>query len=159
MKHLPILLCVAALCSLIGCKPEPVAHDILSGSIEAPVWSAPDNYDYSSSMTAVVKVDLALTYPDQAKDFRHADNDILAAFIGETCLGVATWQEDAAAYWLYMVIPTSMQQADGGMLVTLRFYSEQYKNIFVSKDAFLFSNDTHLGSVSAPFTPAFMPDK
>ena len=40
--------------------------------------------------------------------------------------------------------------------VTLRYYSAHYKNLFEAKDAFVFRNDDHLGTVAAPYAPAFV---
>jgi len=61
-KHLYIfLLCTLSLCTLVGCKkdePETFISDQAR-----PVWTAPEAGDMTSSMTAVVKVDLKAQYP------------------------------------------------------------------------------------------------
>ena len=77
-------------------------------------------------MTAVVKVDLKAQYPEKASDWQLNDNDLLAAFNGETCLGVASPKE--GLFFLYIA------GTEGA--VTLRYYSAHYKNFFEAKDAF-----------------------
>ena len=134
-KHLYIfLLCTLSLCTLVGCKkdePETFISDQAR-----PVWTAPEAGDMTSSMTAVVKVDLKAQYPEKASDWQLNDNDLLAAFNGETCLGVAYIAGTEGA-------------------VTLRYYSAHYKNFFEAKDAFTFANDAHLGTVAEPFVPVW----
>ena len=95
----------------------------------------------TSSMTAVIKVDLAAQYPDKASDFVLDDNDLLAAFSGETCLGTATPQD--GLFYLFVA-------GINNDPVTLRYYSAHYKNLFEAKDAFPFVNDNHLGTVAEP---------
>ncbi len=71
-------------------KGKGLDPETLAGNVEKPTWVADTvSYDYSSSMTAVIKVDLLASYPVMAKDFQLNDNDLLSAFSGETCVGVA----------------------------------------------------------------------
>lgn len=132
-----------------GCKPkEPVNPDKqnLSGNVARPEWVAPEDYDYTSSMTAVVKIDLAAKYPSAATDFVLDDQDLLAAFIGDECLGIAAPQD--GLFYLYIAAPTANANA-----ITLRYWSAHYKNLFVADDAFPFVNDDQKGSFNAPFVP------
>ena len=140
-----LVLCTLALCAFFGCKEKNKPESFLSDKAR-PTWTAPSDYDYTSSMTAVIQVDLAAQYPDIAKDFVLNDNDLLAAFSGETCLGTASPQEDL--FFLYI--------AGTEGTVTLRYYSAHYKNLFEAKDAFPFVNDDHLGTVAEPLVPAFV---
>ena len=131
-----------------GCKDsnEP---ESFNGDVARPAWSVPADYDVTSSMTAVVKVDLKAMYPSRAADFVLNDNDLLAAFFGETCLGVASPQD--GLFFLYIAGPTANANANA---VTLRYYSADYKNLFEARDAFPFVNDTNLGTVAEPLIPA-----
>ena len=151
------MLAVVALC-FAGCKkdkndPEqqtqPQQTETLAGNVARPSWSVPTKYDYSSSMTAVIKMDLKAQYPDLAADFVLNANDMLAAFSGETCLGIAKYEE--GLFFLYICGQTSNSAA-----VTLRYYSANYKNLFEAKDAFTFANDANLGTTAEPFKPAFV---
>jgi hypothetical protein len=101
-------------------------------------------------MTAVVKVDLKAQYPDKAADFVLDDNDILAAFSGETCLGTASPQDDL--FYLFIAGPVTGNPSS----ITLRYFSAHYKNLFEAKDAFSFVNDDHLGTVAEPLIPPFV---
>ena len=141
------------LSAFFGCKEQNKPESFLSDKAR-PTWTAPSDYDYTSSMTAIVKVDLKAQYPDKAADFVLDDSDLLAAFSGETCLGTASPLDDL--FFLYIACPSSLQGGDGGRLVTLRYYSAHYKNLFEAKDAFPFVNDDHLGTVAEPLTPAFV---
>lgn len=132
-----------------GCKDKN-APESFNGNVARPTWTAPEASDITSSMTAVVKVDLAAQYPETAKDFVLEDNDLLAAFSGETCLGVAQPQE--GLFFLYIAAPVTGNPSS----VTLRYYCAHYKNLFEAKDAFPFRNDDHLGTVAEPFKPAYL---
>jgi hypothetical protein len=122
-----------------------------------PSWTSPQKSDMSSSMTAVVKVDLKAQYPETAADWQPSVNDLLAAFSGETCLGVAQPQD--GLFFLYIASSTSSSASDptsNSEAVTLRYYSAHYKNLFEAKDAFYFHNDDRLGTVAAPIVPSFV---
>ena len=122
--------------------------ETLNGNVARPTWTIPEQVDITSSMTAVVGVDLVKSFSDgRASNWQHSDQDVLAAFSGETCLGVGVWKEEAKAYWLYI--------AGTEGTVTLRYYSAFYKNLFEVKDAFNFVNDNHLGTVAEPYAPTF----
>lgn len=159
-KFLTIISCGLLLLAA-GCKKqqEPVNPDkqSFSANVARPEWAAPKDYDCASSMTAVVQVDLAAQYPTLAADFVLDDNDLIAAFSGETCLGTAT--PDDGLFFLYVTWPSSLQGEEGEWLVTLRYYSAHYKNIFEAKDAFPYVNDSRQGSADTPFLPAFVVTK
>ena len=151
-------LMIIASCALLllaaGCKEQNKPETFASDQ-PRPTWATLANYDYTSSMTAVVKVDLKAQYPDQAADFVIKDDDLLAAFSGETCLGVASPQD--GLFYLYVAEPMTNDQSQmTNQLVTLRYYSAYYKNLFIAVDAFPFRNDDHLGTVAEPFTPTFV---
>ena len=149
---------IFALCSLSmvmlvlfsGCKKDKEqAPETFVSDMARPVWTAPEKSDMTSSMTAVVKVDLKAQYPNIAADFALNENDLLGAFSGEQCLGVAQLQE--GYFFLYINSP-----AESSSQVTLRYYSAFYKNLFEHKDAFPYLNDECLGTVAEPFIPAFV---
>ena len=134
---------------MVGCKSnEP---ETFMSNKERPVWTAPTVSDITTSMTAVVKVDLAAQYPDQAAGFVPDCTDILAAFSGESCLGIAKYDEEAKLFFLYIAGPTTNDKA-----VTLRYYATRYKNLFEAPKAFTFKNDDRLGTTAEPFIPAFV---
>ena len=131
-------------------QTQPQQTETLAGNVARPSWSVPTKYDYSSSMTAVIKVDLKAQYADLAADFVLNANDMLAAFSGETCLGIAKYEE--GLFFLYIASPVTGNPSS----VTLRYYSANYKNLFEAKDAFTFANDANLGTTAEPFKPAFV---
>ena len=160
MKHQFLTLATCALLLFAaGCKkdePTPTP-ETFNSNVSAPTWAAPEDYDMTSSMTAVIKVDLAAQYPDIAKDFVLNDNDLLAAFSGETCLGVAV--PDDGLFFLYIAGLSS--DSDSGLssvseAVTLRYYSAHYKNLFEAKDAFPYVSDSNQGNADTPFIPTFV---
>ena len=158
---LPAKSCSIILCSLLllaaGCKkdePTPTP-ETFNSNVSAPTWAAPEDYDMTSSMTAVIKVDLAAQYPDIAKDFVLNDNDLLAAFSGETCLGVAV--PDDGLFFLFVAQPMANSPVGSAIgNITLRYYSTYYKNLFEAKDAFPYVSDSNQGSADTPFLPAFV---
>ena len=143
------MLAVVVIC-FAGCKKDTNAPETFNGNVARPTWTAPEVSDMSSSMTAVVKVDLKAQYPETAADFVLDDNDLLAAFSGETCLGTAQPQE--GLFFLYIAAPVTGNPSS----VTLRYYSAHYKNLFEAVNAFPFVNDTQQGTPDIPFIPAFV---
>lgn len=152
MKKLMMIVTCGMLLLAAGCKkdePTPGTQPAASftANIARPTWSASKDYDYSSSMTAVIRVDLKAQYPDKAADWQLNEQDLLAAFSGETCLGTASPKD--GVFYLYVA-------GTNDNSVTLRYYSTQYKNLFEAADAFPFENDVHLGTVAEPLTPSFV---
>ena len=147
-KYLSIFVFCTLLLFATGCNQN--APESFNGDVARPTWNAPEVSDISSSMTAVVKVDLKAQYPETAADFVLDDNDLLAAFSGETCLGTAQPQE--GLFFLYIAAPVTGNPSS----VTLRYYCAHYKNIFEDKDAFRFINDDRLGTIDEPYVPAFV---
>ena len=141
------------LCTLLllaaGCKKNDSNSDepaTLGANVARPTWTATENYDYPSSMTAVVKIDLAAQYPASAKDFALQENDLLGAFSSDgECLGVTSCQDG-----LFFLLISGTEGA-----VSLRYYSGYYKNIFVAQDALTFRTDARTGTVAKPFAPVF----
>ena len=129
-------------------KNEPAPEQDLHGNAARPAWTVPANPDPSISMTAVIAVQKleGITLPDSVV----SANDVLAAFSGETCLGIAKYEE--GLFFLYIASPVTGNPSS----VTLRYYSAHYKNLFEAKDAFRFINDDHLGTIAEPFKPAFV---
>ncbi len=115
------------------------------GNVSRPTWTAPSEYNYTTSMTAIIKVDLSAQYPALASDFILKDQDIVAAFSDDKCLGIAS--QENKLFFLYV---TGTEGA-----VTIRNYSAFYSNIFEAKDAFEFKNDAQLGTIANPYKPAF----
>jgi len=153
-KHLLVLAACSLLLLVAGCKKEEGNNpDSLNGNEARPSWVAPDEYDMTSSMTAVIRVDLAAQYPTTATDFVVKDDDLLAAFMGNDCVGVAALQD--GLFYLYIAGQTS-EGGDG--MVTLRYYSAHYKNLFTAANAFTFVNDGNQGTVASPFIPSFAVD-
>jgi len=143
-----MLTLVVATIALSGCKDNKAEN--LNRNIARPTWTAVDDYDYTSSMTAIIRVNLKEQYPVGAADFTLEENDLLAAFMGETCVGTATLQD--GLFFLFITGPSSQSEKAN---VTLRYYSAKYSNIFVATDAFDFVNDDSKGTVNAPLEPVF----
>ena len=158
MKNKLIILasCVLLLCAT-GCKKDknkkddntPISkEETLMGKVSAPSWTASNDYDYNSSMTAVVKIDLAEQFPDKASDFELTGNDVLAAFIDGQCVGVSKPEEDL--FFLFITEPVT---TGDDRQVTLRYYSAHYKNLFEAANVFTLENDARQGTVTEPYIP------
>ena len=149
-KYFIFALCSLSMVLLVlfsGCKNKEQDPETFVSDKTRPVWTAPEKSDITSSMTAVVKVDLKAQYPSIAADFVLNENDLLGAFAEEQCLGVAQLQE--GYFFIYINSP-----AESSSQVTLRYYSAFYKNLFVAKDAFPLTIDAILGTVADPPIPA-----
>ena len=163
VKNCSIIALCALLLLAVGCKkeqnapeqqpqeqsqpqpqPDPEPTETLAGNVARPGWTAPDEYDMTSSMTALIKVDLKAQYPQLAADYKLDANDLLGAFSEDTCLGVGTIVD--GLFFIYI------DATEGA--VTLRYWSAQYKNLFEAKDAFPYANESSLGTVAKPLVPA-----
>ena len=138
MKKIVTIISCGLLLLAAGCKPkeEPVdPQKALYGNVARPTWTVSEDYDYTSSMTAVISMDSLVT----------SSEDVLAAFIGDECRGLATY--DSGLFYLYIAGP--------GETVTLRYWSAQYTNLFVT-EPISFVNDVQLGSTAEPYKPVFV---
>lgn len=152
------IIILIALMGLIvtGCERENVTVSdtpdnpgIPTNNLSAPHWVVDTNYDYSSSMTAVVEVDLSLAYP-QIGDSWHIDSsDMVGAFCGGQCVGVA--RPSGTLFFVYITPPSPGNSEP----VTLRYYSSVLKNIFYGDVAFPFYNGDRQGTVNNPLRPLF----
>ena len=155
MKKLFVISFLLSVLFLASCEKEK--KESLIDDKPAPAWAVSDNYDLSSSMTAIIKVDLSLTYPTQVKEASVDEKDLLAAFNGDKCVGVASPKD--GLFYLYIAgLPAEdgNAQASENAPITLRYYSAVLKNLFVAKETVPFVNDAHKGSVAEPFAPLFV---
>ena len=138
---------ILLLVSLSACQKEELVTPIVTdstgtGTVTRPEWSVEPGYDYSRSMTAVVAVDLSQLSGTWAADTA----DLLGAFAGEECVGVAN--STAALFYLYIVAPRESSQP-----ITLRYYSSTLQNIYSTDTSFPFENGGRQGSTASPLTP------
>ena len=131
-------------------KPNNDPESIYGNKVR-PDWQEVKSEDISVSMTAVVKVDLTKSY-SQASDVSVVTNDVLAAFAGSQCCGIANPID--GLFYLYISDPKGEQK-----MITLRYYSSVLKNIFYSEDSFVFVNESRQGNVNEPFVPTFVVEK
>jgi hypothetical protein len=159
MKHLIVVFCTLLLV-VAGCKKDDSKElDTLVGNVAEPTWVKPTEYDYSSSMTVVLKVDLAAQYPTLASDFTVSPDDRLAAFDGEKCCGVAMYEQTTGLFLLYITMPTADEPSENAKMLNIRYWSAHYKNIFAATELVQFVNDGRLGTTSEPFAPLFALEK
>ena len=152
-----IIILIALMGLLVtGCQKENVSApitpdkpDIPAGNLSAPNWNVRPNYDYSSSMTAVVEVDLSLTYPQIGNNWHVDTADMVGAFCDDRCVGVA--KPTGSLFFVYITSPTPGNNEP----VTLRYYSSVLKNIFYGDVAFPFCNGDQRGTVNNPLRPQF----
>ena len=152
--------CTLLLLSAAGCGSDD-SDDVVSKptiySVPRPHWVVSEDYDYSSSMTAIIHVDLSSLYPNDTVN-HHVDSlDLIGAFIDNQCCGVASPVEgENGLFFLFVTQPVDDANFTGTADVTLRYWSAQYKNIFVAEDAFPFVHDGREGTVANPFIPSFV---
>ncbi len=131
-----------------ACKGKQNEPESIVGNAARPTWTASADYNLTASMTAVIKVDLSVTYPEQVQTLNKTivnENDILAAFDGDKCVGVAQFTD--GLFYLFIT---------EGEYIRLRYYSSLLKNTFVCLETITFRNDEQLGTVSEPFIPNFV---
>lgn len=146
-----IALCAVLFLTACGKDDEPTS---IVGNVGKPVWVAPDDYDITSSMNAIVKVDLSSIYTTSqlsAVNYHQTIDDIVAAFCEEECLGVAPMQD--GLFYLFISAPKN------GKNITIKHYSAALKHIYATRATIPYSNDGNLGTVSNPCTPAWKVEK
>lgn len=126
---------------------EPAQHGPIEGNIAKPEWTAVADYDMTSSMVAIVKVEKlnGQAVYDKIADDKEA---LLAAFAGGECLGIAQPDSATGFFFLYICAPTQAET------IQLHYYSAVYKNIFIDQDGFSFVNDAQKGAPKAPYVPS-----
>ena len=153
-RHLSALLSCLLLLAVTGCKDKNTTPQSLKGNEARPTWTAPDEYDYSSSLAPVLRLLLEAQYPTRAADFTISEDDLLAAFAGNQCLGVTEPQD--GLFYLFIAGPDTEEQTTG---ITLRYWSAHYTNLFVAENAFPFVNDDQKGTIAEPFVPVLKLDR
>ena len=156
VRNCNLLLLSILLLSVAGCKKDvnepqtvPVTvpateEQTIHGNQPRPSWVVTDESNLQSSMTAIIKV---TTLNGQAiDDTMVGADDLLAAFIGEKCVGIAEYKD--GLFYLYL-------SAEEGT-VTLRYYSAYYTNLFEVKEAFVYSNNASIGTVAEPYSPQWV---
>mgnify|MGYP003293399786 CR=1 FL=1 len=148
-----ILIIACALLCLVGCKDKKDDPNGLIGQIENPAWEAITDYDLTSSMTAVVQVDLSLSFSEeqlQSVKYQPSSDDMLAVFANNECLGVG---KEIDGLWFIYIVSNSSSPFD----MSLQYYSASLKNIFIANELVPYKNDTKLGSIETPYRPIFLP--
>ena len=144
VRNCKLLLLSILLLSVAGCKKGVNEPQTIHGNQPRPSWVVTDESNLLSSMTAIIKV---TTLNGQAiDDTMVGADDLLAAFIGEECVGIAEYKD--GLFYLYL-------SAEEGN-VTLRYYSAYYTNLFEVKDAFMYRNNASIGTVSEPYCPQWV---
>ena len=94
----------------------------LTGNDAAPSWSDPDKNVYPSSMTAVLCLTDALNY-------FAADDDQMAAFIGDECRGVAKVINSNGRKLFFIQVKASSSESGN---VEFRYFSSRWGRIYKS---------------------------
>ena len=117
-----------------------------SSNEQAPSWTDPDKSVYPMSMTAVVRLSPIL-------ETLAADDDMMAAFIGGECRGVAkkVMNDGVRLFFIHVKAPSS----ENGN-VEFRYYSAASKRVYVSVAADVkYEVDKIYGTAENPEYPDF----
>lgn len=117
-----------------------------TGNASVPSWTDPDKSVYPMSMTAVVRLSPVL-------ETLAADGDMMAAFIGGECRGVAkkVMNDGVRLFFIHVKAPSS-ESGD----VELRYYSAAAKRVYVSVASDVkYEVDKIYGTAENPAFPDF----
>lgn len=117
-----------------------------TGNASVPSWTDPDKSVYPMSMTAVVRLSPVL-------ETLAADGDMMAAFIGGECRGVAkkVMNDGVRLFFLHVKAPSS-ESGD----VEFRYYSAAAKRVYVSVASDVkYEVDKIYGTAENPAFPDF----
>ncbi|MCQ2975165.1 MAG: hypothetical protein MJ211_10215 [Bacteroidales bacterium] len=131
MKKVLIIIIVAIFCIGTSCKKDESYR-----TFERPTWQT--SYDgYSVSMTCVMTLDKKIIgYVDST--------DILAAFIGEECRGIAEYTKDK--FFLNIV-----GKPEENSLITFKYYSAKNKYLYQEENLHSFVANDVLGVSDEPY--------
>ena len=151
MKLYTKIILTCFVCLLTGCSKDS-SDDYYMGNVERPSWTTNSNYDYSSSMTAIVRVELIQTFPDNGDIFVYGEGDLLAAFVDDECVGVASMVD--GLYFLYMALPDNYNSS-ANIVINLHYYNASLKRIFLSESSLEYQSDACIGTADNPMTLSF----
>jgi len=156
MKKIVYFLLIAL--AFMACKPKDETNKITSNpndasitgtcvSGDAPQWVVVG--DLSLSQMAVI-VD------ENGVPAKMAENDQLAAFVGEECRGAVKAFKDGENKWRFnlTVHATSKDEDLSKLQFTLRYYSTQEAGTYTSQ-AIQYEDDAFLGSTAKGYVPAW----
>lgn len=132
---------------------SPVNPDTITPVVppthDRPTWTVADTTDLESTMTITGRLPSLLCMSADT-------TDLLAAFADSVCWGVTSIQKvnGTPYFFLYITRPRSATHTSSVML-TLRYYCTKTRYLYVQRDTVEFVVDNHLGTISAPFVPAF----
>lgn len=129
-----------------GTSEVPLWALRLDGTAEMPQWTNPDKNEYPTSMTAVIRLTPFL-------EKYVTDEDMLAAFIGNECRGVATLLHPSGVP-LFFVQIKAKDSEEGN--VSFRYFSKKNRTVFssVTSDVNYEVNKVY-GTVDEPVFPDF----
>ena len=131
MKKILIVLFFATFCLATSCKKEESYR-----TFERPTWETTLD-GYSVSMTCVMTLDRNIIgYVDS--------EDILAAFIGDECRGIAEYTKDK----FFLNIVGSPEES---ALITFKYYSAKTKYLYQEEGLHSFASNGVLGVSDEPY--------
>lgn len=113
-----------------------VDFSLPGAEVGTPDWKDPPYNLFELNMTAILMVPFSMASCE-------SQGDIMAAFINGECRGVTTMTQayDFNCYPLFI-----RSNANDPKEVTIKYYSNKYKQVFTAENAFLFYADGALGS-------------
>lgn len=139
---------------VVGCNNSEEPEQSIVGYQAKPEWKVSQDYDMSSSMTMIVKVDMTSVYTDQQLSevrFEVKDNDIMAAYADAVCLGLDTLIDGLNHIYVGAT-------SEGVESFRLKYYSSVLKHIYVS-ESIPYEVQGHKGTIGTPFVPKWTIEK
>lgn len=152
-RYIPTLASLAGIIMLAAsCSGDDNSINNPTDKVNRPSWSAEIGRKADSAPTWVPVSDESLTssmtitagLSDNFTAITVTEDDMLAAFSGQTCLGVATpmFTYSKPRFYLYVLPPT-----DSKKMVTLAYYNAKSNKLYYWVDAIHFENNKTVGSV------------
>ena len=151
MKKTSILALLLSLL-LVSCSKEDSATQSATpyGDVATPAWAVDSTYNLDRSMTAVVTVaQLGVAYTSVIVPVAVDSADLIATFCGDECLSLAH-PDPLGRFFLFIQAPSEAHRP-----LTMRYYSNHYRNIFLAQDSIVFNNGSQLGTASSPLAMQF----
>lgn len=116
------------------------------GTDERPSWQLPDLNVFPTSMSAVISL------PDNLQPYADSDADVMGAFIGGECRGLAFAAPSGGKTLWFIVIKADDNESRN---VELRYFNSRLRRVYSADDGVAYTVNGSYGNLTAPAVPSF----
>jgi hypothetical protein len=125
-----------------GQSPPLISYELQQSTIDIDVFGdtfQASQYQFQSS--AIISIQ------EMNTEIVQSSNDVLAAFVGNDCRGIASSQETPSGTRFFLQIWSNQTQKE---IITFKYYNATMKTIFDIVETIEFQNDVSIGGIEEP---------